>query len=113
MAELKIAADNKLDSESYVIPGKDGKSPRYKLREAFESAFETIGRPDCTFHCLRKSFATHYITEHPNEIYNLMKICGWQDLKTAEMYIGASKKLRKQRLRKVNELGRKNIKLVS
>lgn len=72
----------------YVFPSKRSvDSGRKQIRGSVKEAFVKIGRPDLTFHCLRKTFATHYLA-YTDDLNGLMQMGGWKDVRTVRIYAG-------------------------
>jgi integrase len=52
---------------------------------------------------LRKTFATHYLAE-TGDLYGLMKIGGWKDIKTLQAYVGLTDETVTKRADRVREV---------
>jgi len=102
--ELTEAKARALPEVKWVCPDKTGKQQRVDIREGIKNAFSKIGRMDLTFHSLRKTFATRYLEQNPEDLYGLMRICGWEDLSTARIYIADTHKARMDRVEKVSNI---------
>ena len=92
----------KENAYEYLFPNKTKTGPRADFRRNIKTAFRKIGKPTFSFHKLRSSFATRFISEFPEALYELSQICGWRDLETAKRYLADNIVARKKRLKKIN-----------
>jgi integrase len=105
-ADLKVALmehrSNSFSTLPHVFLNKEQTGPRTDIRKGVVRVFKKMGRTDLCFHSLRKTFATFYLEQNPDDIKGLMDICGWADIKTASIYLGITDQMQKVRSNRIN-----------
>ncbi|MBI4397024.1 MAG: tyrosine-type recombinase/integrase, partial [Elusimicrobia bacterium] len=62
-----------------------GNTTRYAFESAFKKAVRRLGFPRTRIHDLRHTWATRYM-EKTGDLYGLMRLGGWKDLKSVDKY---------------------------